>query len=271
MGPTTPTLTMPTLPVQPTIPGMTGGLLCSDTCQFANDMGCDDGGEGSEHTCNNGQTCCDLGTDCADCGKRVDPVSRGSGFVPEQAGRMRVSACNAHGYGVVQATCGKADAWGDRAAIACCGMTNVCEAAVCDVVTNTYNPYGPQINPSASLLNLARPEEATFADAEAECATRGLRLCSAEELANSACCTNPLGCDVASRKDVWSTTPCPPAAEAAAPTAAPASTPTVDACEELCFEGATCKQLITHGMACDAFVAAGCDMCTECSLCYPQG
>ena len=97
-----------------------------------------------------------------------------------------------------------------------------------------------------------------------------------KELANSVCCTNPIGCDVASRKEVWSADPCPPAPEkaltAAQPPAPPPSTPTpVDACQELCFEGATCEDLIKHDMSCDALAAAGCNRCTECSLCYRQG
>lgn len=37
---------------------------CSNTCQWANDGVCDDGGSGSTYNL------CDLGTDCADCGAR---------------------------------------------------------------------------------------------------------------------------------------------------------------------------------------------------------
>lgn len=39
--------------------------LCADTCQWANDGVCDDGGEGAE------STACELGTDCLDCGSRT--------------------------------------------------------------------------------------------------------------------------------------------------------------------------------------------------------
>merc|ERR1711988_1854760 len=35
---------------------------CSDTCRYAFDRACDDGGEGSEYSL------CEIGTDCADCG-----------------------------------------------------------------------------------------------------------------------------------------------------------------------------------------------------------
>ncbi|RAL23701.1 hypothetical protein DL240_05960 [Lujinxingia litoralis] len=43
-------------------------LLCTNTCQFANDGECDDGGPGAQY----GD--CDLGTDCTDCGARAaDP------------------------------------------------------------------------------------------------------------------------------------------------------------------------------------------------------
>merc|ERR1711998_260597 len=37
---------------------------CSDTCRYAGDEACDDGGEGSEYAL------CDVGTDCEDCGER---------------------------------------------------------------------------------------------------------------------------------------------------------------------------------------------------------
>jgi hypothetical protein len=37
---------------------------CEDTCAFANDGVCDDGGSGSQFSV------CELGTDCADCGER---------------------------------------------------------------------------------------------------------------------------------------------------------------------------------------------------------
>jgi hypothetical protein len=45
--------------------GTTGGTAtCSDTCAYANDGTCDDGGPGSSYSL------CDLGSDCGDCGTR---------------------------------------------------------------------------------------------------------------------------------------------------------------------------------------------------------
>ena len=41
-------------------------LLCDDSCQFANDGVCDDGGYNASFDA------CDLGTDCSDCGDRYD-------------------------------------------------------------------------------------------------------------------------------------------------------------------------------------------------------
>ena len=38
--------------------------LCQDTCKYAKDGSCDDGGDGATYTI------CELGTDCSDCGKR---------------------------------------------------------------------------------------------------------------------------------------------------------------------------------------------------------
>ncbi len=43
-----------------------GGLLCMDTCDWAGDGVCDDGGPGAEYDV------CAYGTDCADCGPRED-------------------------------------------------------------------------------------------------------------------------------------------------------------------------------------------------------
>jgi len=40
--------------------------LCSDTCHWAGDNECDDGGEGSINDY------CDFGTDCTDCGTRTE-------------------------------------------------------------------------------------------------------------------------------------------------------------------------------------------------------
>ena len=42
----------------------TGAVACTDTCRYASDGACDDGGEGSDYAL------CELGTDCADCGPR---------------------------------------------------------------------------------------------------------------------------------------------------------------------------------------------------------
>ena len=43
---------------------MMNGGLCEDTCRFARDGDCDDGGPDSDYSV------CDLGSDCADCGPR---------------------------------------------------------------------------------------------------------------------------------------------------------------------------------------------------------
>jgi len=48
------------------------GGSCSNTCYYASDGGCDDGGPGNEYSCGNA-FCCDLGSDCADCGIRQMP------------------------------------------------------------------------------------------------------------------------------------------------------------------------------------------------------
>ena len=48
--------------------GIDGGMLCDDTCNYAQDNVCDDGGTGSSFNV------CTLGTDCTDCGAR-DPCT----------------------------------------------------------------------------------------------------------------------------------------------------------------------------------------------------
>ena len=48
----------------------TARILCTETCMYTNDGYCDDGGKGSLH---GGASVCDLGTDCIDCGDRVEP------------------------------------------------------------------------------------------------------------------------------------------------------------------------------------------------------
>lgn len=45
--------------------------FCNDNCIFANDGECDDGVEGSSTT-----SYCDYGTDCTDCGVRIDVRKR---------------------------------------------------------------------------------------------------------------------------------------------------------------------------------------------------
>ena len=44
--------------------GGTGDTICTNTCEWANDGDCDDGGPGSDYDL------CEYGTDCADCGPR---------------------------------------------------------------------------------------------------------------------------------------------------------------------------------------------------------
>ncbi|MEC8381791.1 MAG: MopE-related protein, partial [Myxococcota bacterium] len=46
--------------------GVDATVVCLDTCQYANDGDCDDGGTNSDYSY------CDLGTDCGDCGPRLD-------------------------------------------------------------------------------------------------------------------------------------------------------------------------------------------------------
>jgi hypothetical protein len=54
--------------------------LCTNTCDWARDGDCDDGGPSSDYNL------CELGTDCADCGVRRVPASGGfAGYSPDAA------------------------------------------------------------------------------------------------------------------------------------------------------------------------------------------
>lgn len=74
----------PRLVAQPIRPptGIDASTLCTNTCQFANDSECDDGGPGSLYDL------CDLGSDCQDCGPRVAEGAPGTPepIVPDPPG-----------------------------------------------------------------------------------------------------------------------------------------------------------------------------------------
>ena len=57
-------------PAAASSPPASPGAGCTETCSFASDGGCDDGGPGAEFAS------CSLGTDCTDCGPRVMPPPR---------------------------------------------------------------------------------------------------------------------------------------------------------------------------------------------------
>jgi hypothetical protein len=69
----TPPTPMPPTPIPPST-GHTTGQLCENTCQWAFDRECDDGGPGSLYNI------CAYGTDCGDCGPR--PAASGPGLGP---------------------------------------------------------------------------------------------------------------------------------------------------------------------------------------------
>ncbi len=54
----------PEMPSPPTSPPWPPGMACSDSCGYAMDGACDDGGTNSEYSA------CAMGTDCTDCGAR---------------------------------------------------------------------------------------------------------------------------------------------------------------------------------------------------------
>lgn len=57
-----------------------GGGLCTNTCSYAYDGVCDDGGAGSSYNV------CDYGSDCADCGTRYGTSSSSSGSSSSSSG-----------------------------------------------------------------------------------------------------------------------------------------------------------------------------------------
>ena len=72
-----------------TVAGLNMGVgcqQCSDTCLFAGDGECDDGGAGAI------TTVCPFGTDCADCGTRRSKISDllPASLEDEQGGRAKI-------------------------------------------------------------------------------------------------------------------------------------------------------------------------------------
>ena len=72
----------------PPAPACTSG--CCETCQYASDGYCDDGGSGSEYSD------CSLGSDCTDCGSRSVGHTDEHGFVYQSIGGMRCYCQGAH-------------------------------------------------------------------------------------------------------------------------------------------------------------------------------
>ena len=75
--------------------GGSSQTLCSNTCQYANDDECDDGGEGSLYSI------CDLGSDCADCGPRGgggNPFNSGYSSGGYSSGGYSSSGYSSSGY-----------------------------------------------------------------------------------------------------------------------------------------------------------------------------
>jgi len=65
-SPSPPPLNTPPPPPPPTAPASGGATLCNDTCLYAADGECDDGGPNALP-----EVACGLGTDCTDCGPRT--------------------------------------------------------------------------------------------------------------------------------------------------------------------------------------------------------
>ena len=62
----------PSPPGAPQPPGVPWDLaMCTDTCDYAKDDACTDGGPGAEYS--SWYYACDMGTDCTDCGPRFPP------------------------------------------------------------------------------------------------------------------------------------------------------------------------------------------------------
>ncbi|MGD2109828.1 MAG: hypothetical protein PVI86_10585 [Phycisphaerae bacterium] len=102
---------------------------CTDTCQFAFDGTCDDGGPGSSYSL------CELGTDCSDCGPRGEgdtgsSAECGDGICDGPAGEM--TSCpedcpNECGDDICNLTAGeKQSCPQDCPEVDCCAQTNGC-------------------------------------------------------------------------------------------------------------------------------------------------
>jgi len=91
----------PVIAAPPPPPG-TGEVLCDDSCYWSSDGYCDDGGPGHEFVVG---SICELGTDCADCGPRVEGQHGGhfqtsflNGGTPLRKAVVGAAALAAHKY-----------------------------------------------------------------------------------------------------------------------------------------------------------------------------
>ena len=74
--------------------GRGAACTCDDTCMFANDMSCDDGGPGAT------SIACARGTDCADCGdSHRESLAKGAKCREScQRPRHRLPLCHTHAF-----------------------------------------------------------------------------------------------------------------------------------------------------------------------------
>ena len=131
-----------------------GGAVCDDTCTYANDGTCDDGGAGAAYSL------CDLGSDCGDCGSRTG----GSSTSGSSAGTSSGSAATSGGA-VCDDTCsyandGTCDDGGTGSAYSLCDLGSDCG----DCGSRTGSSSSSSSSNSSSASSSASQGSATCED-----------------------------------------------------------------------------------------------------------
>jgi hypothetical protein len=146
-----------------------GPVACENTCRYANDGQCDDGGPDSD------TNACLFGTDCADCGER-DPAN----CVPHCETELQCGLCNGCGERCAGSNdCGDDECGTDARGCECgyCGDNEVCNDGQCQACDCGDRECG-----SKGLCDCGECDDGEFCTDEGQCEPEG-----GTELCNNDC------------------------------------------------------------------------------------
>ena len=157
-----------------------GNGCCSNSCEYANDRTCDDGGPGSDFGV------CDLGTDCADCGPR--PAEDCGGPACEEEG----GACSATDECCGAALCIDVYGNGEGGCVKTCEGDADCGDGCCRPTTG-----GDQVCAPTDVCDGTAGD--TGSDTDGSCLPRGANCYNAGVF----CCAGPGACSDYGTADYW--------------------------------------------------------------------